>query len=80
MKKGTPDEAVQKLSQAFNQSAASAEFKDLVTKRGFTFLGLSGDAANDYLERFRSVASWIVYDSGIAKHSPEEFNIKKISK
>ena len=80
VKKGTPDEAVQKLSQAFNQSAASAEFKDLVTKRGFTFLGLSGDAANDYLERFRSVASWIVYDSGIAKHSPEEFNIKKISK
>ncbi len=78
VKKGTPQQAVDKLSKAFNQSASSEEFKTLVTNRGFTYLGLSGQQADDYLERFRSVASWIVYDSGIAKHSPQDFKIKKI--
>ncbi|XAW89006.1 hypothetical protein ABDK09_18930 [Vibrio sp. CDRSL-10 TSBA] len=48
-------------------------------QRGFNYLGLSGQEAGDYVERFRSVASWIAYDSGIAKFSPEKFNIKKVS-
>lgn len=79
VKKGTPDDVVSKLSAAFNHSASSAEFKNLMEQRGFNYLGLSGQEAGDYVERFRSVASWIAYDSGIAKFSPEKFNIKKVS-
>lgn len=78
VKKGTPDDAVQKLTEAFNASAAQDEFKGLLDKRGYVFLGLQGDEANEYLEKFRSVSSWIAYDSGVAKFSPEKFGIKKI--
>lgn len=78
VKKGTPDEAVEKLTKAFNTSAAQAGFKELLDNRGYVFLGLQGEEANEYLEKFRSISSWIAYDSGVAKFSPEKFGIKKI--
>lgn len=79
VKKGTPEDAVQKLAKAFNTSAESPEFKELLEKRGYIYLGLQGDDANEYLEKFRSISSWIAYDSGVAKYSPEKFGIKKIT-
>lgn len=78
VKKGTPEDVVQKLTEAFNTSAARDDFRALLDKRGYVFLGLEGDEANEYLEKFRSVSSWIAYDSGVAKFSPEKFGIKKI--
>ncbi|MCE0495998.1 Bug family tripartite tricarboxylate transporter substrate binding protein [Vibrio salinus] len=77
-KAGTPDDVVNKLSQAFNTAAAQGDFKKLIEDKGYEYLGLSGQKAADYVERFRKVGSWTVYEAGAAKFSPAKFNIEKI--
>ena len=77
VKAGTPDDVVAKLSAAFNESAQQQSFKDLMDARGFTLMGISGKEAQDFLSEYRSVSSWIVYDAGFGKKSPEEFGIKR---
>ncbi|MBV1789760.1 tripartite tricarboxylate transporter substrate binding protein [Marinobacterium sp. D7] len=77
VKQGTPDEAVNKLVEAYAKAAEHPDFKDLMDKRGFTIMNISGDEAAKFLDSYRSVSSWIVYDAGFAKHSPEEFGIKR---
>lgn len=77
VKAGTPDDVVAKLSNAYAQGAQHPDFKALMEKRGFTIMGIAGDEAKDFLTSYRAVSSWIVYDAGFAKHSPEKFGIKR---
>jgi tripartite-type tricarboxylate transporter receptor subunit TctC len=77
VKQGTPEDAVNKLVDAYSQAAQQPEFKELMDKRGFSIMNLSGSEAEKFLNNYRSVSSWIVYDAGFAKHSPEEFGIKR---
>jgi tripartite-type tricarboxylate transporter receptor subunit TctC len=77
VKAGTPNKVVAKLSDAFAQGAKTPEFKDLMKKRGFSIMAISGQEATNFLTRYRSVSSWIVYDAGFAKHSPDKFGIKR---
>ncbi|MCY0967074.1 tripartite tricarboxylate transporter substrate binding protein [Parathalassolituus penaei] len=77
VKADTPADVVTKLSTAFNESAQQPDFKALMDSRGFTLMGISGKEAQDFLTAYRSVSSWIVYDAGFAKKSPEEFGIKR---
>ncbi len=77
VKKGTPDEAVQKLTAAYQESAAQDDFKKLMDDRGFQLLNISGDEAKTFLDRWQSVTSWLMFDAGVAKTSPEKFDIPK---
>ncbi|MBM6552045.1 tripartite tricarboxylate transporter substrate binding protein [Marinomonas ostreistagni] len=77
VKQGTPDDVVAKLSEAFSVGAESEDFQNLMQSRGYGVMNLSGDAAVDFLENYRSVSSWLVHDAGFAKHSPEEFDIPR---
>ncbi|MEI8633820.1 tripartite tricarboxylate transporter substrate-binding protein [Vibrio sp. PP-XX7] len=77
VKQGTPKDVVKTLSDAFNTAAALGNFKQLIEAKGYEYLGLSGQKAADYVERFRSVGSRSIYQSGGAKFSPDTFQIKK---
>lgn len=77
VKQGTPDDAVAKLQEAYAEAAKSAEFTDLMSARGYTIMNLSGDEAKAFLDKWQSVTSWLVYDAGMAKNSPEEFGIPR---
>jgi len=77
VKNGTPDDVVQKLSAAYGEGVKNAEFVSLIEGRGFTVLNLSGDEARSFLNKWQSVTSWLVFDAGIAKASPEEFGIPR---
>jgi tripartite-type tricarboxylate transporter receptor subunit TctC len=77
VKEGTPDEAVATLTDAFQQAAATPEFGELMRDRGFTLMNITGEEATEFLERYRSVSSWIVWEGGFGKVSPEEFDIPK---
>ena len=77
VKDGTPEEAVTKLQAAFKESAEQPGFKSLMDERGFVQMNISGGEAVEFLNRWQSVTSWLVYDAGIAKNSPEEFGIPK---
>jgi tripartite-type tricarboxylate transporter receptor subunit TctC len=77
VKEGTPDEAVEKLTAAYAQAAEAPEFKTLMDERGFVLMNTSGDEAREFLDRWQSVTSWIAWEGGLAKTSPEEFGIPK---
>ena len=77
VKEGTPDDAVAKLTEAYTTGAQADDFKKLMDERGYELMNLSGDDARQFLDHWQSVTSWLVYDAGIAKNSPEDFGIPK---
>ena len=77
VKKGTPDDAVTKLQAAYAAGVDNADFKQLMDQRGFSIMNISGQEAEDFLTKWQSVTSWIVWEAGAAKKSPEEFGIPK---
>lgn len=77
VKKDTPKEAVDKLIAAYAAGAKHPDFIKLIDDRGFKMMNLSGGEADSFLKKWQSNTAWLVFDAGIAKKSPAEFNIPK---
>ena len=77
VKKGTPDEAIQKLTAAYTEAAAQPGFQELMDNRGFTLLNLSGADAQAFLDDWQQTTAWLMQDAGLTKKSPEEFQIPR---
>ena len=77
VKKGTPDDVVAKLTEAFAAGAKNEDFVKLMDGRGYKMLSLSGADAQKFLDEWQAKTSWLIWEGGIAKKSPEEFGIAK---
>lgn len=77
VKKGTGQEIQDKLRQAFLKAYNEPKFTEFARAMGGVKLGLTGSAARDYIEQNKSVSSWLLYDAGGAKHSPQKFGIRR---
>ncbi|CUA98010.1 tripartite tricarboxylate transporter substrate binding protein [Pannonibacter indicus] len=77
VKKGTPDDVVAKLVAAYQEGAKNEDFLKLMDSRGFKMMSYSGTEAEDFLSKWQSTTSWLVWEAGLAKASPEEFGIPK---
>ncbi|GHS95473.1 ABC transporter substrate-binding protein [Synergistales bacterium] len=75
VKKGTPADVVNALTDAFLKASNDERFDTFAKNSGGIKINLTGDAAKEYLAKFESTASWLVYNSGGAKKSPAEFKI-----
>ncbi|MEV8467246.1 tripartite tricarboxylate transporter substrate binding protein [Fluviibacterium sp. DFM31] len=75
--KGTPDDVVAKLSDAYAQGVANPEFVELMENRGFELMGISGQEATDFLTKWQQGTTWLLQDGGHTKASPEEFGIAR---
>ncbi|MCE5202470.1 MAG: tripartite tricarboxylate transporter substrate binding protein [Synergistaceae bacterium] len=75
VKKGTPNDIVEKLTDAFTKAYNEPRFTEFVNNSGGFKLGLTGDKAKVFLKNFESTASWLIYNAGGAKKSPAEFKI-----
>jgi tripartite-type tricarboxylate transporter receptor subunit TctC len=73
----TPEDAVETLREAFHHGAEQPEFVELIENRGFVMMNLSGDEADEFLDNWRSVTSWLAYEGGLAEESPEAFDIPR---
>jgi len=80
VKKGTPDDVVKKLTEAFMTAYKDPKFQEFAQKNGMNLLGLTGDAAKKYMKEWQSQMAWLMFDAGGAKESPEKFNIPKPGK
>ena len=72
-----PEEARDKLVEAFAAATDSQDFRRLMENRGNLMMNISGDEAEAFLDNWQSVSSWLLYDAGVAQKSPEEFGIPK---
>ena len=69
--------AVQATQAAFAEGAAHPDFEKLMADRGFAMMNIAGAEADDFLKQWQSVTSWLVFDAGMAKASPEDFDIPR---
>jgi tripartite-type tricarboxylate transporter receptor subunit TctC len=77
VKKGTPEDIVKKLSDAFSKAMDDPRFEEYVNNSGGFKNGATGEEAVKFLDKFESTACWLIYNAGGAKKSPEEFGIPK---
>lgn len=77
VKKGTPQETVDKLIDAYHTAAQHPDFTDLMDRRGFTIMNVAGPEAEKYLNTYRSISAWLAHDAGLSKQSPEKFGIPR---
>jgi putative tricarboxylic transport membrane protein len=75
--KGTPDDVVEKLSDAYAQAAEQQDFIDLMNGRGFTMMNISGDEAQAFLTKWQRNTAWLMDDAGLTKNSPADFGIER---
>jgi tripartite-type tricarboxylate transporter receptor subunit TctC len=74
---GTPQEAVDALTAAYAEGAQNPEFQQLLDNRGFASMNISGQEARDFLDRWQSTTTWLIYEAGLTETSPEEFGIPR---
>jgi tripartite-type tricarboxylate transporter receptor subunit TctC len=77
VKKGTPEAAIVTLTEAFKKASEEPRFQEFMTNFGGINVGLTGDAAREFLRQFESTANWLIYEAGGTTTSPEEFGIPK---
>ena len=77
VKKGTPEAAVKKLTEAYLAAYKDPKFQEYVEKNGLTPMGLTGKEARAFADEWQSQMAWLIYDAGGAKESPEKFGIPK---
>ena len=75
--KGTPEDAISKLEDAYKQAGEQDSFKQLMDNRGYTLMNISGKEAEDFMTKWQSSTTWLLQDAGMTKKSPEEFDIPK---
>lgn len=79
VKKDTPQEIVDYLTAAFNKGANDPAFQEILVSLGNVPLGISGQEAREFIDQYRSVSSWLLFDAGATEKSPEEFGIQRIN-
>jgi len=75
--KGLPETSLAKLDAAFDSAVKSQSFIDFCDSKGFVINPMGRDASQKYVENLASTVSWILFDAGVAKISPEKFDIKR---
>lgn len=77
VKAGTDQAIVDKLTEIFSAAAEDKDFQQMLLDNGCFPMNMSGDEAVEYLKSYRSITSWLLYNSGAAQNSPEDFGIEK---
>ncbi len=77
VKKGTPESVKQTLVKAFEAALNDESVKNYTRDNGLTIMGYSGAQAREFIDNWRSIMSWLIWDSGAGKNSPAKFGIPK---
>ena len=75
--KDTPPAVLARITSAFEKAVQSKEIKDMAATRMLNLRGLHGDKANELALSMERAWTWMLFDMGIAKKSPEEFGISR---
>lgn len=77
IKRDVPEDVRSKLVDVYATAAGSEEFQTLMRNRGNVMMNISGDEADAFLKKWQQVTSWVLFDTGAAKVSPEELGIDR---
>jgi tripartite-type tricarboxylate transporter receptor subunit TctC len=75
----TPSEIVEKTAAAFSKAIKTKKFETLAIKeRAGILLPRLGRASDEQMSKIASARGWALQQLGIARHSPEKFDIPKL--
>lgn len=73
-----PAEVLETVGQVFEKAANSQAMKDWADKQGLVSVCIYGDQASEIVEQVARRVTWLLYDRGVLKISPEKYNIPRI--
>lgn len=76
VKKGTPEEIVEYLREAFKAAYETEEFQQYLEQNNLVPLGLSGEEAVAFQVDWESKTNWLLYEAGVAE-DPSKYDIPK---
>lgn len=79
VKKGTDQAIIDTLTAAFSKACEDDSFKELVASKGCFVMNKSGEEAVEFLKKYRSTTSYMLYNSGVATIDPASVGIEKTS-
>lgn len=77
VREDTPQEVVDYLTEHFDTVLQKPEIDEILKNLGTIPVNLSGDEAREFVDKYRSTTSWLLYEAGATQKSPEEFGIEK---
>ena len=77
VKKGTDQAIIDTLTAAFSKACEDQSFKDTISSKGCFIMNMTGDEAVEYLNKYRSTTSYMLYDSGVATIDPASVGITR---
>jgi tripartite-type tricarboxylate transporter receptor subunit TctC len=77
VKKDTPDHIVDKLTAAAKDAIEDPEWAAFAEKYNIQTMGQTGDDFWNKIDSWKSTTTWLLYDAGVAKESPEKFGISR---
>ena len=76
-KRDISQDAKDKLVSAFEKGTATQQFKEFVVSNDAILMNISGDEADEFLRRWRSITAWLLHDAGATKVSPADLGIPR---
>ena len=77
VKADTPQEVVDYLTEQFDMVMQKPEIDEMLKNLGTIPVNLTGADAREFVDKYRSTTSWLLYEAGAAQKSPDEFGIEK---
>ena len=77
VKKETPDAVKKILVVAFKKGVEDPKAQEFIKNFGSIYMGISGAEAEQFLNKWQSVTTWLLQDAGATKFSPDKFGIPK---
>ena len=78
LKKGTPQEIVDKVADAAAKAMADPKWKEFLESTWYTgYDQVKGEDVLKYWDRWGSIVNWILFDAGVAKNDPSKFGIPR---
>ena len=75
----TPAEIVDALTEAFEYAITTDAVKEFAASKGYNMIGLTGDAADEFLSYSISGYSWTIYNAGLAEGNPADHGIPTLA-
>ena len=77
VKQGTDQAIIDTLTAAFSKACEAPDFQELVASKGCFVMNMTGDEAVEYLKKYRSTTSYMLYDSGVATIDPASVGLDR---
>ena len=79
VKKGTPQPIVDFLTDCFIKASTDPGYEELLLSMGCNPLSLTGQEAIDYIDHYKAVTSYLIYDSGYSDIDPASFGVERVN-